>query len=71
MRTQFDITDLWVFLPLTITCVFIVAKLTQYIDWHWLIVLSPILLPLCIGVCLYIAAIIVLKFYENEKDNQK
>ena len=43
-----------------LTIVFIVLKLTGFISWSWFWVLSPILLPLIIGIGLIIIYFILL-----------
>lgn len=42
-----------------LTIVFIVLKLTNYINWSWWWVLSPIWLPLCIIFLLYFFILLV------------
>ena len=43
-----------------LTIVFIVLKLTGFISWSWFWVLSPVLLPLIIGIGLIIIYFILL-----------
>ena len=56
-----------------LTLVFVVLKLTHYIDWSWLWVLSPLWLgQLVVTAILFVLALIVLvrqrlkKVYENK-----
>lgn len=35
-----------------LTIVFIILKLTDYIDWSWFWVLSPTLIPIIVGILL-------------------
>jgi len=44
-----------VFLPL-LTLIFITLKLTNYIDWSWWWVLSPMLIPISIAVACWAIA---------------
>jgi ABC-type antimicrobial peptide transport system permease subunit len=49
-----------------LTIVFIVLKLTGYIDWSWFWVISPILVPITFGIGLLII-IVIAWFAENRK----
>lgn len=49
-----------------LTIVFIVLKLTGYIDWSWFWVISPILVPILFGIGLLIIFVIAW-FAENRK----
>lgn len=49
-----------------LTIVFIVLKLTGYIDWSWFWVISPILVPILFGIGLLII-IVIAWFAENRK----
>jgi hypothetical protein len=49
-----------------LTIVFIVLKLTGYIDWSWFWVISPILVPIIFGIGLLIIFVIAW-FAENRK----
>ncbi len=44
-----------------LTIVFIVLKLTKYIDWSWWWVLSPLLIP--IGLCIILLLVLGIAFY--------
>ena len=44
-----------------LTILFIGLKLTHYIDWSWFWVLSPIFLPLIIGVGIIIVVFLFLR----------
>jgi hypothetical protein len=49
-----------------LTIVFIVLKLTGFIDWHWFWVVSPVLIPIIFGLGILIVFIIAW-FTENRK----
>jgi ABC-type polysaccharide/polyol phosphate export permease len=49
-----------------LTIVFIVLKLTGYIDWHWFWVLSPVLIPIIFGLGI-LGLFIIAWFTENRK----
>ena len=49
-----------------LTIVFIVLKLTGYIDWSWFWVISPILVPIIFGIVILIVFVIAW-FAENRK----
>lgn len=39
--------------------IFIFLKLTEQIDWSWWIVISPVLVPVTLGIVIQIAAFVV------------
>lgn len=43
-----------------LTIVFIVLKLTDYIDWTWWWVLSPLWIPLLTALILFLAVLMIL-----------
>lgn len=49
-----------------LTIVFIVLKLTGYIDWHWFWVVSPVLIPIIFGLGI-LGLFIIAWFTENRK----
>ncbi|GEM_PF-402836 len=53
-----------------LTIVFIVLKLTNYIDWSWVWVLSPLWLSVCFVVViliLYLLGVLVIALYKHKK----
>jgi len=54
------------FLPV-LTLVFIVLKLTGYIAWSWLWVLSPMLIPVSIAALIFILLIIWKRLLQSRK----
>lgn len=53
-----------------LTILFIALKMTGYIDWHWLLVLSPMIVGMLIGitiVALVIIATIVTAVLEKKQ----
>jgi hypothetical protein len=49
-----------------LTIVFIVLKLTGFIDWHWFWVVSPVLIPIIFGLGI-LGLFIIAWFTENRK----
>jgi MFS-type transporter involved in bile tolerance (Atg22 family) len=47
-----------------LTILFIGLKLTNYINWSWLIVLSPVLIPFFILIGIFLYATIVVEISE-------
>lgn len=47
--------------------VFITLRLTNYIDWNWLWVLSPIWIPMA----LFVLSAILVGIYEGFKENKE
>jgi hypothetical protein len=53
-----------------LTIVFIILKLTNYIDWPWVWVLSPIWIPLSVGaIILLIVFLLVILIKEDSEHN--
>ena len=50
-----------------LSLLFIYLKLTHQIDWHWIIVLSPLLLPLVVA-ALWLAGIGVNSLFKTPSD---
>lgn len=50
-----------------LTLLFIGLKLTGYIDWSWLWVLSPIWIPLSIGILAVLIALVIAMVSEWRK----
>ena len=50
-----------------LTLIFITLKLTGYITWSWIWVLSPVWLPLVIGLSALIIVIAVSSYFESRK----
>ena len=46
-------------LPNLLTVLFVGLKLTDHIDWPWLLVLAPTLIPAGLSLCFVIAGAIV------------
>jgi hypothetical protein len=54
-----------------LTILFIALKLTNYINWTWLIVLSPVLIPFFILIGIFLYATIVVEISEILKTIKK
>lgn len=54
----------WFFQVLAL--IFIFLKLTEQIDWSWWIVISPVLIPITLGIVIFVAAFVV-SVYKDKK----
>jgi MFS-type transporter involved in bile tolerance (Atg22 family) len=54
-----------------LTILFIGLKLTNYINWSWFIVLSPVLIPIFILIGIFLYATIVVEISEILKTIKK
>ena len=53
-----------------LTIVFIVLKLTKFIDWSWFWVLSPTIIPIILGL-IYVFVAIYIKYHELKEEKEK
>lgn len=68
MEIKFSISGLGWLAVLLFTVLFVALKLTNYIAWSWLWVLSPVWLPIAVIIAILIAAYLIatlIRVYDN------